>query len=61
MSVLEVTSCLKPYKEERGLLVSSEPSTKAVDLVIIDGGVVGTNEARLAVGFGARVTIFDIV
>ena len=35
------------------------PGTKPADIVIIGGGVVGTNAARLAVGMGARVTIFD--
>ena len=33
--------------------------TKAADIVIIGGGVFGANASRLAVGLGARVTIFD--
>lgn len=35
------------------------PGTKAADIVIIGGGVVGANTARLAVGLGERVTTFD--
>ena len=59
LSVIEGASCLKSYEGGRGLLVSGVPGTKAADIVIIGGGVVGANAARLAVGLGARVTIFD--
>ena len=59
LSVIEGASCLKAHEGGRGLLVSSVPGTKAADIVIIGGGVVGANAARLAVGLGARVTVFD--
>ena len=59
LSVIEGASCLKAHEGGRGLLVSGVPGTKAADIVIIGGGVVGANAARLAVGLGARVTIFD--
>ena len=59
LSVIEVASCLKAHEGGRGLLVSGVPGKKAADIVIIGGGVVGANAARLAVGLGTRVTIFD--
>ncbi len=59
LSVIEGASCLKAHEGGRGLLVSGVPGKKAADIVIIGGGVVGANAARLAVGLGTRVTIFD--
>lgn len=32
----------------------------AAHVVIVGGGIVGTNAARMAVGMGARVTLLDI-
>jgi alanine dehydrogenase len=40
-------------------LLSGVPGVEAANVVIIGGGVVGTNSAKLAVGMGARVTILD--
>ena len=60
LSVIEGASCLRAHEGGRGLLVSGVPGTKPANVVIIGGGVVGTNAARLAVGIGARVTIFDL-
>ena len=54
LSVIEGASCLKAHELRHVLLVSGMPGTKAADIVIICGGVVGANAARLAVGFGAR-------
>ena len=54
LSVIEGASCLKAHEWGRGLLVSGVQGTKAADIVIIGGGVVGANAARLAVGLGAR-------
>ena len=59
LSVIEGAAHLKVHEGGRGILVSGVPGTKPADIVIIGGGVVGTNAARLAVGMGARVTIFD--
>jgi len=59
LSIIEGAACLRAHEGGRGLLVSGVPGTKAADVVIVGGGVVGANAARLAVGMGARVTIFD--
>jgi alanine dehydrogenase len=44
----------------RGLLLSGVPGTEPATVVVIGGGVVGTNAAKIAAGFGARVIILDI-
>jgi alanine dehydrogenase len=44
----------------RGVLLGGVPGTLPGDVVIIGGGVVGTNAAKMAVGLGARVTILDV-
>jgi alanine dehydrogenase len=44
----------------RGVLLGGVPGVLPADVVIIGGGVVGTNAAKMAVGLGARVTILDV-
>ncbi|HEX8650553.1 MAG TPA: alanine dehydrogenase [Pyrinomonadaceae bacterium] len=43
----------------RGILLGGVPGVPAAQVVIIGGGVVGTNAAKIAVGMGAHVTIID--
>jgi alanine dehydrogenase len=43
----------------RGILLGGVPGVLPGDVVIIGGGVVGINAAKMAVGLGARVTILD--
>jgi alanine dehydrogenase len=43
----------------RGILLGGVPGVLPGDVVIIGGGVVGTNAAKMAAGLGARVTILD--
>lgn len=44
----------------KGILLSGIPSVKRGKVTIIGGGVVGTNAAKIALGFGANVTIVDL-
>jgi alanine dehydrogenase len=44
----------------RGVLLGGVPGVLPGDVVILGGGVVGTNAAKMAVGLGARVTILDV-
>ncbi|MEW6724356.1 MAG: alanine dehydrogenase [Bacillota bacterium] len=44
----------------RGVLLGGVPGVLPAEVVVIGGGVVGTNAAKMAVGMGARVTILDI-
>ncbi len=44
----------------RGELLGGVPGVPPANVVIIGGGTVGTNAAKMAVGLGARVTIIDL-
>ncbi len=44
----------------RGKLLGGVPGVRPADVVIIGGGVVGTNAAQVALGMGAHVIIIDI-
>ena len=44
----------------RGVLLAGVPGVAPADVVIIGGGVVGTNAAKIAAGMGADVTILDV-
>ena len=43
----------------KGILLSGVPGVKKANVVIIGGGVVGKNAAKMALGLGADVTIID--
>ena len=43
-----------------GVLLAGVPGTPPADVVIVGGGVVGTNAAKIALGMGANVTILDV-
>jgi len=43
-----------------GVLLGGVPGVLPGEVVIIGGGVVGTNAAKMAVGLGAKVTIVDV-
>ncbi|GAA2050445.1 alanine dehydrogenase [Williamsia deligens] len=44
----------------RGVLMGGVPGTEPADVVVIGGGVSGVNAATIALGMGARVTVFDL-
>ncbi len=43
----------------RGMLLGGVPGVPGADVLIIGGGIVGTNAAQMALGMGANVTIVD--
>ena len=43
----------------RGVLMGGVPGVLPANILVIGGGVVGTNSARVACGMGANVTILD--
>lgn len=43
----------------RGMLLGGVPGVPGAEVVIVGGGVVGTNAAQIALGMGADVTILD--
>lgn len=43
----------------RGMLLGGVPGVPGAEVVVVGGGVVGTNAAQMALGLGANVTIVD--
>ena len=60
LSVIEAASALKHTNGGPGTLISGVPGIAPCSVVIIGGGVVGTQAAKMAVGLGAQVTILDL-
>ncbi|WP_027480841.1 alanine dehydrogenase [Deinococcus pimensis] len=44
----------------RGVLLGGVPGVQPGHVLVIGGGVVGTNAAKMAMGLGARVTVLDV-
>jgi len=59
MSIQAGAHCLELPRGGRGMLLGGVAGVKAADVLILGGGVVGTNAARMAMGLEARVTIID--
>jgi len=60
MSVQIGATLLQKYNGGMGILLGGVPGVSNAEVVIIGGGVVGTNAAKMAVGLGARVTLLDV-
>lgn len=60
MSIQVGANLLQKYLGGSGILLGGVPGVPGAEVVIVGGGVVGLNAARMAVGLGARVTIMDI-
>jgi len=60
MSVQIGANFLQKYNGGEGILLGGVPGVLPGEVVIIGGGVVGTNAAKIALGLGARVTVLDI-
>jgi alanine dehydrogenase len=59
MSIQCGAHCLEKTQGGRGMLLGGVPGVPAARVVILGGGVVGTNAARMAMGLEAHVTIID--
>ena len=60
MSIQVGATYLERINGGRGVLLGGIPGVQPGRVVIIGGGVVGTNAAKMAVGLGAAVTIVDL-
>ncbi|WP_085521955.1 alanine dehydrogenase [Tuberibacillus sp. Marseille-P3662] len=60
MSVQIGAQFLEKPHEGKGVLLGGVPGVNAGRVVILGGGIVGTNAAKMALGLGAQVTILDI-
>lgn len=59
MAIQEGARFLERPNSGRGVLLGGVPGVPGANVVIIGGGVVGTNAAQMALGMGANVTILD--
>lgn len=59
LSVQEAVHHLENPRGGRGILLGGVPGVAPAKVVIVGGGVVGTQAAKVAVGLGADITIFD--
>ena len=60
MSIQEGAKYLEKPMMGKGILLGGVPGVPPANVVIIGGGVVGSNAAKVASGLKARVTILDI-
>ncbi len=60
MSIQIGAQYLERFEGGRGKLLGGITGVKPANVVIIGGGIVGTNAAQMALGMGASVTLLDI-
>jgi len=60
MSIQEGAKYLERPFDGRGILLAGVPGVAPATVVVIGGGVVGANAARVAAGLGANVFILDV-
>jgi alanine dehydrogenase len=60
MAIQEGAKFLERPMEGRGILLAGVPGVRPANVVILGGGIVGANSAKIAAGFGANVYILDI-
>lgn len=60
MSIQEGAKYLEKPLKGRGILLGGVPGVRPAKVLIMGGGVVGTNAAKMAAGLGADVTIMDV-
>lgn len=60
MSIQEGAKFLEKNQGGSGILLGGIPGVKPAKVVILGGGVVGYNSAKMALGLGANVTIMDV-
>ncbi len=60
MSIQQGAKYLEMIHGGQGVLLGGVPGVEPGTVVIIGGGVVGTNAAKMACGLGAKVYLFDI-
>jgi alanine dehydrogenase len=59
MSVQAGARCLEKENGGSGVLLGGVPGVAPAKVLILGGGVVGSNAAQMAIGMGAQVTILD--
>jgi alanine dehydrogenase len=59
MAIQAGAHCLEKAQGGRGILLGGVPGVPAAKVVVLGGGVVGTNAARMAMGLEAKVVVID--
>lgn len=59
MAIQAGAHCLEKAQGGRGLLLGGVPGVAPAKVLVIGGGVVGTNSLRMALGMEAQVTVLD--
>lgn len=59
LSIQAGAHCLEKASGGRGILLGGVPGVSSAKVVVIGGGVVGTNAIRMAMGLEAHVTVLD--
>ena len=59
MSIQAGAHAMEKAQGGNGVLLGGVPGVAAAEVLVIGGGVVGYNAARIAVGMGANVTVLD--
>ena len=60
MSIQEGAKFLERPFEGRGILLGGVPGVLPANVVVLGGGIVGANAAKMAAGLGANVILLDI-
>ncbi len=60
MSIQEGAKYLERPSMGRGILLGGIPGVEPASVLILGGGIVGSNAAKIAAGLGAQVSILDI-
>ena len=60
MSVQVGAAYLEKERGGRGVLLGGVPGVPPGNVVVLGGGIVGTNAAKIALGMGASVTLVDL-
>jgi alanine dehydrogenase len=60
MSIQEGAKFLERPFEGRGILLGGVPGVLPANVVVLGGGIVGANAAKVAAGLGAKVILLDI-
>ncbi|MGF1534750.1 MAG: alanine dehydrogenase [Bernardetiaceae bacterium] len=60
MAIQQGAKYLEKTMQGRGVLLGGVPGVKPANVLILGGGVVGTQAAKMAAGLGANVTIMDV-
>lgn len=60
MSIQQGAKYLEKHNGGRGVLLGGVPGVRPGEVLVLGGGIVGTQAAKMAAGLGANVTIMDV-